>query len=191
MNPEEREELAELLPSPGEPVLTNDRHDLLKDHLMRELTERAPQFPDITVVPGRRARAPRRRFVAIAVPLVTATAVIAAFLADGGGSKNATTDADAVDLLHRIAAVAAAKESVPVRDDQYVYVRTQGTMKFSDKDIRVLREASWTAVDGKRGTAPNHGAGGAAVPSRRPVLLVLHGHARHDAEPGPERHHVP
>ncbi len=150
MNPEEREELAELLPSPGEPVLTNDRHDLLKDHLMRELTERAPQFPDITVAPGRRARAKRRRFVAITVPLVTATAVIAAVLADGGGSKNATTDADAVDLLHRIAAVAAAKESVPVRDDQYVYVRTQGTMKFSDKDIRVLREASWTAVDGKR-----------------------------------------
>ena len=39
MNPAEREELARLLPSPGDPVLTSDRHDLLKDHLMREFTQ--------------------------------------------------------------------------------------------------------------------------------------------------------
>ena len=161
MNPEEREELARLLPSPGEPVLTSDRHDLLKDHLMRQLTEQAPQIPQIPQIPelqhnatvsARRARAPRRRFAAIAVPLATAAAIVAAVLAGTAGSKPATTDADAVDLLHRIAEVAAAKEAVPVRDDQYIYVRTQGSMRFSESenDIRVLREASWTAVDGKR-----------------------------------------
>ncbi|MFI5677321.1 CU044_5270 family protein [Streptomyces cellulosae] len=155
MNPEEREELARLLPSPGEPVLTSDRHDLLKDLLMRELTERAPEhpelpeLPDIATAPGRRARAPRRRFAVIAVPLATAAAVVAAVLAGAVGTKTATTDADAVDLLNRIAEVAAAKKSVPVRGDQYIYVRTQGSMKFSEKDIRILREASWTAVDGK------------------------------------------
>ncbi|UIX32326.1 CU044_5270 family protein [Streptomyces sp. GQFP] len=152
MNPEEHEELARLLPSPGEPVLTSDRHDLLKDHLMRELTERAPELEllDTATTPARRARTPRRRFAAIAVPLATAAAIVAAVLAGAGGSEKATTDADAVDLLNRIAEVAATKESVPVRDDQYVYVRTQGSMKFSENDIRVLREASWTAVDGKR-----------------------------------------
>ncbi|NEA64524.1 CU044_5270 family protein [Streptomyces sp. SID12488] len=153
MNPEEREELARLLPSPGEPVLTSDRHDLLKDLLMRELTERAPELPklpDIATAPGRRARAPRRRFAVVAVPLATAAAIVAAVLSGTVGSRTATTDADAVDLLNRIAEVAATKKSVPVRDDQYVYVRTQGSMKFSEKDIRILREASWTAVDGKR-----------------------------------------
>lgn len=164
MNPEEREELARLLPSPGEPVLTNDRHDLLEDHLMRELTEptalalpelpELPELPalqDVATTPARRARAPRRRFAAIAVPLATAAAIVAAAVVVGAdGSEKVTTDADAVDLLHRIAEVAATKESVPVRDDQYIYVRTQGSMKFSENDIRVLREASWTAVDGKR-----------------------------------------
>ncbi|MFJ9099367.1 CU044_5270 family protein [Streptomyces sp. NPDC102405] len=150
MNPDEREELARLLPSPGEPVLTSDRHDLLKDLLMRELTEQAPELPAVATAPGRRARAPRRRFVVIAVPLATAAAIVAAVLAGAVGSRTATTDADAVDLLNRIAEVAAAKKSVPVRDDQYVYVRTQGSMKFSGHDIRILREASWTAVDGKR-----------------------------------------
>ncbi|SDP72555.1 hypothetical protein SAMN04487981_13535 [Streptomyces sp. cf386] len=158
MNPEEREELARLLPSPGEPVLTSDRHDLLKGHLMRELTEfreftepAAPELPDVATAPapGRRGRGPRRRFAVIGVPLATAAVIFAAVLV-GGGSKTATTDVDAVDLLHRIAEVAAAKKTVPVRDDQYIYVRTQGSMKFSDNDIRVLREESWTAVDGQR-----------------------------------------
>ncbi|MFI6437393.1 CU044_5270 family protein [Streptomyces sp. NPDC050759] len=150
MNPEEREELARLLPSPGEPVLTSDRHDLLKDLLMRELTEQAPELRDIATAPRRRARAARRRFAVIAVPLATAAAIVAAVLAGAVGSRTATTDADAVDLLHRIAEVAAAKKSVPVSDDQYIYVRSQGSMKFSDHDIRILREARWTAVDGKR-----------------------------------------
>ncbi|MFC8199042.1 CU044_5270 family protein [Streptomyces sp. NPDC057298] len=150
MNPEEREELARLLPSPGEPVLTSDRHDLMKDLLMKELTEHTPELLDTATAPGRRARVPRRRFAAIVVPLATAAAIVAAVLAGTVGSETASTDAEAVDLLHRIAEVAAAKKSVPVRDDQYVYVRTQGSMKLSEKDIRVLREASWTAVDGKR-----------------------------------------
>ncbi|MCI3274903.1 CU044_5270 family protein [Streptomyces cylindrosporus] len=136
MNPEEREEPALLLPSPGEPVLTDDRHDLLKTHLLRELT--------VT-----RRATPRRRFALIAVPV--ATAVVAAAVVVGvGRTGTPATDPRAVDLLNRIAAVAATRKAVAVRDDQYLYVRTQGFMKFSDKDVRTLRESSWTAVDGKR-----------------------------------------
>jgi hypothetical protein len=38
MNPEERAELARLLPSPGDPVLPSDRLLQLEDHLMREIS---------------------------------------------------------------------------------------------------------------------------------------------------------
>ncbi|MEU3339477.1 CU044_5270 family protein [Streptomyces sp. NPDC006668] len=148
MNPEEREELARLLPSPGEPVLTSDRHDLLKDHLMRELTMEARHFEETGNAPGTRRRSPGRRFVLMAVPLGAAAAVAATVLI--GSAAAPAPDARAADLLNRIAEVAAAKQAVPVRDDQYVYVRTQGFMKFADDDIRVLRESTWTAVDGKR-----------------------------------------
>ena len=148
MNPEEREELARLLPSPGAPVLTSDRHDLLKDHLMRELTRATPESQatrdsqatpevhgnresrDSVTPPAPRKPSPRRRFALIAVPLATATAVAAAAVVIGTGAfETPTPDQKAVDLLNRIATVAAAKEPVPARDDQYVYLRTQGSRR--------------------------------------------------------------
>ncbi|GAB2976710.1 CU044_5270 family protein [Streptomyces pseudoechinosporeus] len=161
MNPEEREELARLLPSPGDPVLTSDRHDLLKDHLMRELTQATPEVHgnqenrDTVTAPVPRKPSPRRRFALVAVPLATATAVAAAVVIGTGVSEPPTTDQEAVDLLNRIATVAAAKESVLVRDDQYVYIRTQGAMdtRLLEEDIRIhrkYRDSRWTAVDGKR-----------------------------------------
>ncbi|MGW7405959.1 CU044_5270 family protein [Streptomyces sp. NPDC054833] len=150
MNPEEREELARLVPSPGEPVLTSDRHDLLKDHLMRELTKESQGSREIATAPGAPEPAPRLRFAMIAVPVAAVAAVTATVVVGAVGSGTATTDPKAVDLLNRIAAVAASKKAVAVRDDQYVYVRTKGFMKFSDNDIRILRESNWTAVDGKR-----------------------------------------
>ncbi|PAZ10932.1 hypothetical protein CLM62_38455 [Streptomyces sp. SA15] len=153
MNPEEREELARLLPSPGEPVLTSDRHDLLQEHLMRELTKEVQDTREITTAPGARERAPRRRFAMIAVPLATATAVAATVVVSTVGSKTPTTDQEAVDLLNRIAAVAAAKKSVTVRDDQYVYIRTQGSLEITeveDSGTQIFRRSNWTAVNGKR-----------------------------------------
>lgn len=158
MNPEERDELARLLPSPGEPVLPSDRHDLLKDHLMREftqevLTQEMQDNPQFAAAPGAaRKSAPRRRFVMIAVPLATAAVAVAATLVfeTVGTVGTETPDPKAVALLNRIAQVASAKEAVTVRDDQYVYVRTQGFIKFSDDDVRKLRESRWTPVDGKR-----------------------------------------
>ncbi|MFF4348784.1 CU044_5270 family protein [Streptomyces sp. NPDC001530] len=156
MNPEEREELARLLPSPGEPVLTSDRHDLLEDHLMREFTQEVQEVQEvqeIATAPGSRDLAPRRRFAIIAVPLATAAAVAAAVVVGTGGSETPTTDQEAVDLLNRIATVAAAKKSLTVRDDQYVYIRTQGSLEITDVEdsgTQIYRRSDWTAVNGKR-----------------------------------------
>ena len=162
MNPEERqerEELGRLLPSPGEPVLTIDRHDLLKDHLMRELTQEvqdtqeAQGTQETATAPMSRKPAPRRRFAMTAVPLATAVAVAAAVVVGTIGSETPTTDQEAVDLLNRIAAVAATKKSVAVRDDQYVYISTQGSLEITeveDSGTQIYRRANWTAVNGKR-----------------------------------------
>ncbi|WP_151483179.1 CU044_5270 family protein [Streptomyces albicerus] len=143
MKPEEREELARLLPSPGDPVLPSDRHDLLKDHMMQELTV------DVTGPAAAQKPAFRRRFAMIALPLAAATAVTAVVIGTAG-SDTPTTDQEAVDLLNRIATIAAAKKSVPVRDDQYVYIRTQGSMEMEDRGTQIFRRSNWTAVDGKR-----------------------------------------
>ncbi|MFJ7077693.1 CU044_5270 family protein [Streptomyces sp. NPDC098781] len=139
----ERDELARLLPSPGEPVLSSDRRTLLQEHLMRELTT----DPSDQTAKAGKART-RRRFAAIAVPLVTAAAVTATVLL--GGSGNSAPDQQAVDLLNRIAKVAAAQTPAPVRDDQYVYVAAQYTENGDEYGAISLRRADWQPVDGRR-----------------------------------------
>ncbi|MFE6172784.1 CU044_5270 family protein [Streptomyces sp. NPDC056464] len=138
MNPAEREELARLLPSPGEAVLSSDRRNLLQEHLMRELT---------TDPTTSRRSGSRRRFAAIAVPLATAAAVTATVLL--GGSGTPALDQQAVDLLNRIAEVAAAQPATPVRDDQYVYVASRYTEDVEGY-VSSLRRDEWQPVDGKR-----------------------------------------
>ncbi|AEM86940.1 CU044_5270 family protein [Streptomyces violaceusniger] len=159
MSPEEREALARLLPSPGEPVLPNDRHDLLQEHLMRELAQDVTATSDVSATqetgtaPGPREPARRRRFALIAVPLATAAAVAAVAVLGMAGSDTPPTDQEAVDLLNRIATVAAEKKAVTVRDDQYVYISTQGSEKVEDvqnSGTQTFRRANWTAVNGKR-----------------------------------------
>ncbi|WP_405826525.1 CU044_5270 family protein [Streptomyces sp. NBC_01390] len=160
----EREALAELLPSPGEPVLSSDRHDLLRDHLMREFTQEIQESRETretghaqATAPGaheptRRPR-PRRRFAMIAVPLATAVVVAGAVIVGTVVSSSPEPDRRAVDLLNRIATVAAAKTPVSVRDDQYVYVNFQGSLEITDvpdSGVQVFRRADWIAVDGKR-----------------------------------------
>lgn len=143
MNPAEREELARLLPCPGEPVLPNDRLLQLEDHLMQEITRES--------APAVRPVRPRRRFALMAVPLGTA-AVLGAVLVSGVGSgpESADRNEEAVDLLNRIATVAAAKDATPVRDDQYIYTRTQGTQRILDKGKDLFQRSDWHAVDGTR-----------------------------------------
>lgn len=177
MNPAEREELARLLPSPGEPVLPSDRQSLLKDHLMREFTQEAQaqgaqnaggaqaqgaRARGVQIAQGARETSPRpippprprplRRLTMIAVPLATAAAVVAVALgtAGPGAPDRPVTDQEAVALLHRIATAAAAKETVPVRDDQFVYTRVRGTdLREAGKEWEYER-TDWQAIKGGR-----------------------------------------
>ncbi|GAA3866110.1 hypothetical protein GCM10023084_19230 [Streptomyces lacrimifluminis] len=187
MNPverEEHEELARLLPSPGEPVLPSDRHDLLRNHLMRELTQKvrdaqgtldtagtagtagtaettaalgspepAPRLRPRPRPRPRPRRRRRRRFAMIAVPPATAVVVAGAVVVGAVVSRSPTPDQKAVDLLNRIATVAAAKEAVTVHDDQYVYVSVEGSLEITevpDSGTQIYRRSDWTAVNGKR-----------------------------------------
>ncbi|MDX2546112.1 CU044_5270 family protein [Streptomyces sp. WI04-05B] len=162
----EREALAELLPSPGEPVLSSDRNDLLRDHLMREFTQEIQEIretretgsapaaaPGVHESAARPCSRPRRRFAMIAVPLATAVLVAGAVVVGAVVSSPPEPDRRAVDLLNRIATVAAAKTPVSVRDDQYVYVRFLGSLEITevpDSGLQIFRRVDWTAVDGKR-----------------------------------------
>ncbi|MFE7841860.1 CU044_5270 family protein [Streptomyces sp. NPDC057474] len=124
MNPVEREELARLLPSPGDPLLSDDRLARLEDHLRQEITGEATVRITGAREPGAR---PRRRFAVVAIPLGVATAVLATVIATGVVGREPAAAEDAAGLLQRIAAAATDGEPTPVRDDQYLYIRTQGT----------------------------------------------------------------
>lgn len=153
--PDEREELARLLPPPGDPALPPGRHHALKEHLMREI--------DRGTIPAASAARPRarRRLMLVAVPALAAAAAAAGVTAggafDGGppvAAATATASAagrqEAVELLDRIATAASARTPAAVRDDQYVYLRTQGTREVAGEGTDRIRREDWHAVDGER-----------------------------------------
>ncbi|MGA5196595.1 CU044_5270 family protein [Streptomyces exfoliatus] len=164
--PAEHEELVQLLRVPSERDLPGRRHQILKEHLLRESRR------DGRAGAGLRAL-PRRRLVLAAVPLA-AGAVAAVTLATGGlpdqppraaasptavasgrtGGGTAATPATV--LLDRIATVAASRPAPVVRDGQYVYVvSTVAYSSQSDVDPVMRLEAPhrreiWHSVDGGR-----------------------------------------
>jgi hypothetical protein len=157
MNTEEREELSGLLPPPPAPALPAERMARMEAHLLREISDSATDSPNRAraTAPDRARTAapawPRRRLVSLAVPVAAAVAVCAAVLSGGpGGTGRPVTDPEAVDLLNRIAAVAAVRTAPAARDDQYVYTLTQGTQEVMDEGTDTFRRADWQAVDGTR-----------------------------------------
>ncbi|UUU24223.1 CU044_5270 family protein [Streptomyces sp. DSM 40750] len=165
MNPVEREELARLLPSPGDPLLSDDRLTRLEDHLMQEITGEATvritgaRTSEDRTAGGRPARTRRRRFALVAMPLGMAAAVLATVIGTGVIGRGPTVEEDAAGLLKRIATAATDGEPTPVRDDQYLYIRTQGTSRDSaaalegGKNAKTeypYRRTDWISVDGKR-----------------------------------------
>ncbi|MGW3291796.1 CU044_5270 family protein [Streptomyces sp. NPDC001002] len=180
------QDLAELLPAPGRPVLTQDRHRVLREHLMQQITQEArvetaveqPAATNTPAAPPARRR-PTRRLVLVTAPLALAAvvglgvvAVDSAQDAERGPRAAGVTPDDpqetAAQLLDRIALAAAARTAAPVRDDQYIYTRSQGSSDelgwpaTPSKDTKGLftsapveyegtvRREQWDAVDGKR-----------------------------------------
>ncbi|NEA98087.1 CU044_5270 family protein [Streptomyces sp. SID13726] len=183
--PADQHDLAEALPAPAHPVLTRDRHRVLREHLMAHITREQPgttgtmgttDTADTTPTTPVRPR-PTRRLVLVAASLVLATAValgaVAVDSAQDGKSASATADdrRDATRLLARIALAAADRPPVTVRDDQFIYTKSQGSARELGVDFTDPRELSerqeqgpftvpeykgavrqeeWRSVDGKR-----------------------------------------
>ncbi|AEM87386.1 CU044_5270 family protein [Streptomyces violaceusniger] len=187
--PVDPQESAELLPAPGRPVLRQDRHRVLKEHLMEQIgnetvyelsgTPDASSAPDTPSAPPP-PRRPRRRLVLIAAPLALATAVVVGAVAvdgvrNGEGGATATgvsgdpraEHRQAVELLDRIAVVAADRPAVRARDDQFIYTRSQGPSSMWGGPSKLVRDSKgkvtgtktyegnvrseeWQPVSGKR-----------------------------------------
>ncbi|MFE2727560.1 CU044_5270 family protein [Kitasatospora sp. NPDC059327] len=145
MNEDDRAELDRLLPAPGTPGLSADRHRLLRGHLMSEIGAKP-------------ARARRSRYGWVALPALAGGLALAVVLTTGGGgapdtpgaaprpavSRPAAGPADAVQLLDRIAQVSASRPGATVRDDQYVCVRSEWS------------GARYDAATGRTQTTPTH-----------------------------------
>ncbi|MFI2411760.1 CU044_5270 family protein [Streptomyces sp. NPDC018947] len=161
----EREEMARLLPAPAERDVPGRRHQLLRNHLMREIEHSTRTAT--AEFPTRR----RRRLTFTAIPLAAGATALA--LATGGvfgqhptaqpgsavasgPSERGTHATPAAVLLDRIATVAASKATPTVRDDQYVYIASKvayssqnGTDSVMRLDKPHLRQI-WLSADGTR-----------------------------------------
>jgi hypothetical protein len=170
------QELAELLPAPGRPVLSRDRHRVLREHLMQHITHEHEtaheQSATTTTAPRRPAR---RRLVLVAAPLALAAVVGLGVVVVGNGQDGkqhgtsaAADQQKATQLLDRIALAAASRPVVTARGDQFIYTKSQGSAAELGVDFRTpeelaknkgpspvkaypgaVRQEQWDSVDGK------------------------------------------
>lgn len=171
--PVDHHELAELLPAPGRPVLAQDRHRVLREHLMQHITHEHESTHEQSATTSRPSPA-RRRLVLVAAPLALAAVGLGVVAVDSAqdGTHGTTASADhqkAAQLLGRIALAAADRPVVTARDDQFIYTKSQGSaaelgVDFSGVDELArhkgsftpkpynepVRQEQWDSVDGKR-----------------------------------------
>ena len=168
------EELARLLPAPGDPELPGDRHALLREHLMREIQSDTSTSTSTDTVPARAPhRRPVRRFLVTAGTL-TAAALVAALVVDLGGASGpsrhggasapfvgvvpAGSHGQAVTLLTRIAEAADTQSTGGVNDSQFVYIDSKvafmGASVSSSGTTTTLATPHdrkiWLSVDGSQ-----------------------------------------
>ncbi|WP_405558541.1 CU044_5270 family protein [Streptomyces sp. NBC_01171] len=150
-------EAEELLTTPAEWDLPPERHRHFKDVLMQQINQ--DQSQDLSVRTPVRPAA-RRRFArpAVLAPLASAAlagALLVAVSVDGRAPAAGTTPsatASASVTLNRIATAAMASDTIRVRDDQFVYVRTLERSNTGDFSGPVRlgalhTEERWTAQD--------------------------------------------
>ncbi|MFD7340134.1 CU044_5270 family protein [Streptomyces violascens] len=136
MNTPDQQELAQLLPAPAEQDLPPGRHRHHKELLLR-------------TIDNDRSRA-RRRLVRLPLVLplaaaATATVVLVTVLPathkDGSSVRIEAaapgTAHGAAVLLDRLAGVALTATTGPVRDNQYIYVRSKATTTVHIKPVQV------------------------------------------------------
>ena len=138
-DPTERAELVHLLPPPGDPALSADRHLLLKDAFMQQITE----------PPAVRSR---RRLALLAAPVAAALVVgviVGAAAVNSrtpGGATTATNPLVAVatgdavgvkPLLERAAAAAGREPTALIGQGEYVYVKSRvAWLHLPDDDVK-------------------------------------------------------
>ncbi|WP_330288603.1 CU044_5270 family protein [Streptomyces sp. NBC_00576] len=147
--PVDHQDLAELLPAPGRPVLAKGRHHVLREHLMEHITRESTHEQsgatntslNTSPVPPARGR-PGRRLVLVAAPLalaaVVALGVVAVNVNSAQDGKRDTVAAGvtgddqqkATQLMDRIALVAAARPAVTVGGGQFIYTKLQGSAEL-------------------------------------------------------------
>ncbi|MGW7046352.1 CU044_5270 family protein [Streptomyces avermitilis] len=150
-----RIEAGELLSAQADWDLPPSRHLHFKDVLMQQIDR--DSTPSTNASPARRLRLPRP---AVLVPVATMAlaGALAVTLSGGGHSSAPQTRAatgtakvnSASVTLDRIAAASMASDTKPVKDDQFVYVRTltrgnTGTFDGPVKLGALHKEETWTS----------------------------------------------
>ncbi|MEU5426666.1 CU044_5270 family protein [Streptomyces olivoreticuli] len=166
-----------LLPAPGDPALPADRHTLLKEHLMDEITRTAPAA----------ARPRLRRTAWIALP-VAATLVASAMAIsqwgpgadahDGVRAGGATAEPEVLRLepgtteglpaaVERISLAAAKQPALEPRADQFIYVESKVSFLRGENNngkeknwiTPIHQRQIWKSPDGTKGFLyePGHG----------------------------------
>ncbi|MDT0322889.1 CU044_5270 family protein [Streptomyces millisiae] len=166
--PPSREELANLLPSPGEPGLPPGRRLALEEHLMSEITGSHEQRPLW-----------RRRLVVVAAPLATAALVVGAATVVGtGDGGSAVQPAATSGALNRLAQVAAAAPEVEVAADQFVYTAREVTVDFGGAPTNgqnVIHDVDHGPYETEQWVSPDGGSGwywdSDAAPDGVPIMV--------------------
>ncbi|MFE2374900.1 CU044_5270 family protein [Streptomyces sp. NPDC059398] len=160
--PDDVEELARLLPRSVEFDLPAGRHLHHKDILMQHIDHDRDANAEQATAPL--APPLRRRLLRPAVLVPAASLALAATLTvtltggAGGGAGNAPTQASqsapqAVTVLHRIADASLRTDVTPVKDSQFVYVRTlvqENTGLLGDGPVKLrkpYKSERWMAQD--------------------------------------------
>ena len=151
----EVEELALLFPEPASWDLPRERHRYRKELLMNHID--ADRAAAAATPPATAARVPRRLLrpavLAPATALALAAALTVALTQSGGSSDRATRPATAAAqarpttvLLDRISDVALLSDTIPVKDTQFVYIRSisRGADETSGKAVTGPLEARET-----------------------------------------------
>ncbi|MFE9882224.1 CU044_5270 family protein [Streptomyces sp. NPDC005784] len=183
------EDALELLSAPAEWDLRPGRHRHYKDVLMQQIDQDLDHAPAPAAAPASVASVPaaRRRLTrpAVLVPLASmalAGALAVTLTGTGGDDRSAPADRAATGnaraqsapvTLHRIAVAAMARDVTPVRDDQFVYVRSltvsnkgtfEGPVKlgaphtvetWTSQDPRPLKTTGWMRESGKDAVMPD------------------------------------